>query len=115
VAQNDAIFLQMRCGHFHTEFGVHQSKDLETVLDQTDVFCPPMCRLYWKQDSAGRYILEETIFEIFASLSTTTHRHKIQLSHDIMQHILQFTVKRSAIIIKTFPNQIYLYEILIIL
>jgi len=94
------MFLQIRCGHFHNEFGVHQSKDVETVLDQTDVHCPPVRRLYWKQESAGRCLLGETIFVIFASLSMFIRRHKIQLCHDILQQILQFTVKRPAIIMK---------------
>lgn len=75
----------MRCGHFHTEIGVHQSKDVDTLLDQTDVHSPPICRLYWKQESAGRCILGETIFVIFGSLSTSIHRTEIQLSHDILQ------------------------------
>jgi hypothetical protein len=94
------MFLQMRCGHFHIEFGVRQSKEVETMLHQTEVHYPPICKLYWKQDSAGRDALGETIFEIFASLSTSVHRHKIQLGHEILQQILQLTVKNACYIIK---------------
>jgi len=65
--------LQMRCEHFHTEFVVRQSKDVETVLEQKDVPCPPICKLYWIQESAGRDIRGETIFKIFASPSTSIH------------------------------------------
>jgi len=61
----------MICGHFHTEFGMHQSKDVQTVLDQTDVRCSPIYRLY-----CGELYIRGHNFEIFVSLSTSTHLHK---------------------------------------
>jgi hypothetical protein len=64
------MFLQMSCGHFHAEFGVHQSKDAEIMLDQTDVHCPPICWLHWKEESAGRCVYYGRKFSKILPVST---------------------------------------------